>query len=85
MLKSWSVGGHPVVLDTDGYVRWVGTAGNAQQGSTFVGNNFFVGDGSKLQRIGLDGNVTRSTIWCSRILKLPPSNRPRPRRFAILN
>ena len=58
MLKAWSAGGHPVVMDTDGYVRWVGTAGNGQQGSTFVGNNFYLGDGSKLQRIGLDGAVT---------------------------
>ena len=58
MLKAWSAGAHPVVMDTDGYVRWVGTAGNGQQGSTFAGNNFYVGDGSKLQRIGLDGNVT---------------------------
>ena len=58
MLKAWSAGAHPVVLDTDGNVRWVGTAGNGQQGSTFVGNNFFLGDGSKLQRIGLDGSVT---------------------------
>ena len=58
MLKAWSAGAHPVVMDTDGYVRWVGTAGNGQQGSTFVGNNFYLGDGTKLQRIGLDGNVT---------------------------
>jgi len=58
MLKAWSAGAHPVVMDTDGNVRWVGTAGNGQQGSTFVGNKFYVGDGSKLQRIGLDGSVT---------------------------
>jgi len=58
MLKAWSAGAHPVVMDTDGYVRWVGTAGNGQQGSAFVGNNFYLGDGNKLQRMGLDGNVT---------------------------
>ncbi|MEY4367950.1 MAG: hypothetical protein RLZ28_1365, partial [Actinomycetota bacterium] len=58
MLKAWSAGAHPVVMDTDGYVRWVGTAGNGQQGSAFVGKNFYLGDGNKLQRMGLDGNVT---------------------------
>jgi len=59
MLKTVHVGAHPVVLDTDGYVRWVGTMGDAQQGSTFVGNKFYVGNGSKLSSMTLDGNVTQ--------------------------
>lgn len=58
MLKAWSAGGHPVVMDTDGYVRWIGTAGNGNQGSSFADNHFYVGDGSTLWRIGLDGSKT---------------------------
>jgi len=58
MLKTWTSGATPVVMDTDGYVRWVGTDGNGDIGSTFVGNDFYVGAGNKMRRIGLDGVVT---------------------------
>jgi len=51
MLKAWACGAHPIVMDIDGNIRWVGTAGGAQQGSTFFGGNFYVGNGSDLYRI----------------------------------
>lgn len=51
MLKAWSCGAHPIVLDIDGNIRWVGTAGSAQQGSTFFRNNFYVGNDSDLYEI----------------------------------
>lgn len=58
MLKAWSGAGHPVIMDTDGEVRWAGTAGNGNQGSIFMNNAFYVGDGSLLRRIELDGTST---------------------------
>jgi len=51
MLKAWACGAHPIVMDIDGNIRWVGTAGSAQQGSTFFRNNFYVGNGSDLYEI----------------------------------
>jgi hypothetical protein len=51
MLKAWACGAHPIVMDIDGNIRWVGTAGGAQQGSTFFRNNFYVGNGSDLYEI----------------------------------
>ena len=56
MLKAWSCGAHPIVLDIDGNIRWVGTAGGAQQGSTFFQNNFYVGNGSDLYQISPFGD-----------------------------
>jgi hypothetical protein len=51
MLKAWACGAHPIVMDIDGNLRWVGTAGGAQQGSTFFRNNFYVGNDSDLYEI----------------------------------
>lgn len=51
MLKAWACDAHPIVMDIDGNIRWVGTAGSAQQGSTFFRNNFYVGNGSDLYEI----------------------------------
>lgn len=51
MLKAWACDAHPIVMDIDGNIRWVGTAGGAQQGSTFFRNNFYVGNGSDLYEI----------------------------------
>jgi hypothetical protein len=58
MLKAWGGGTHPVVMDTDGEVRWAGTAGGGEQGSMFYKNGFYVGEGSTLRRIELDGTFT---------------------------
>ena len=51
MLKTWACDAHPIVMDIDGNIRWVGTAGSAEQGSTFFQNNFYVGNGSDLYEI----------------------------------
>jgi len=51
MLKARACGAHPIVMDIDGNLRWVGTAGGAQQGSTFFRNNFYVGNDSDLYEI----------------------------------
>jgi len=51
MLKAWACDAHPIVMDIDGNIRWAGTIGGAQQGSTFFQNNFYVGNGSDLYEI----------------------------------
>jgi hypothetical protein len=58
MLKAWAGGTQPVVMDTDGEVRWCGTAGPGNQGSIFMQNGFYVGDNSLLRRIELDGSAS---------------------------
>jgi arylsulfate sulfotransferase len=55
MLKGWVCNAHPVVMDIDGQVRWAGTAGNGEQGSSFLGNSFYLGGGSSLYKIETDG------------------------------
>ncbi|HTQ37289.1 MAG TPA: aryl-sulfate sulfotransferase [Steroidobacteraceae bacterium] len=57
----------PVVVDTDGYVRWArGKSLNAIS-SAFVDNGFLVGDGKApvLRRLELDGTSTRELIISS--------------------
>jgi arylsulfate sulfotransferase len=48
----------PVIIDTDGAVRWVGTAGVTNLSSTFYQNSIFLGAATKLYRIELDGVAT---------------------------
>jgi hypothetical protein len=57
MIKEWVLGRSPVVVDTDGEVRWFGTqAGSGTQASTFYENGFYVALGSQLWRNELDGS-----------------------------
>jgi arylsulfate sulfotransferase len=51
-------GGSPVVLDTDGNVRWAGVADVAQYTSEFFDNAVYQANGSQLLRTELDGTVT---------------------------
>lgn len=56
MMKEWVLGRSPVVIDTDGEVRWFGTQSNSPtQASTFFENSFYVALGSQLWRNELDG------------------------------
>jgi arylsulfate sulfotransferase len=53
--------GTPVVIDTDGEVRWVGAGTTSSIASTFHENSFVVGDASlRLQQLDLDGTVAVS-------------------------
>jgi arylsulfate sulfotransferase len=45
----------PVIIDTDGQVRWVGTAGVTGHSSTLFQNSVYLGAGSILYRMELDG------------------------------
>jgi arylsulfate sulfotransferase len=48
----------PAIIDTDGALRWVGTAGISFGSAIFFDNAAYLGHGSKLTRIDLDGTVT---------------------------
>ena len=47
----------PALMDTDGALRWVGTAGVTSYQSAFFDNAIYQGSGSQLLRIELDGTV----------------------------
>ena len=59
MMKSASTGSDPVVLDTDGEVRWVGVNNEPSQSSIFYKNAMYVGTGSHLTRTQLDGRYAQ--------------------------
>ena len=49
----------PVIIDTDGALRWVGTAGHGRPvPATFFDNAVYLATGPRLFRIDLDGTVT---------------------------
>jgi arylsulfate sulfotransferase len=48
----------PAIIDTDGALRWVGTAGISGGSATFFDNAVYLGHGYRLTRIDLDGTVT---------------------------
>ena len=47
----------PALMDTDGELRWVGTAGVSNGASAFFDNAIYIGQGPQLLRIELDGTV----------------------------
>jgi len=48
----------PGIIDTDGALRWVGTAGISVANAIFFDNAVYLGHGHQLSRIDLDGTVT---------------------------
>ena len=57
--------GMPVVVDTDGEVRWTGASSVAHGGSiAFEGDGFVVGDdaSSRIFRFDLDGSITQAQL-----------------------
>ena len=48
----------PAVMDTDGALRWVGTAGFNNFNVSFFQNSFFIGHGPEVYRNDLDGTVS---------------------------
>jgi hypothetical protein len=55
--------GSPVIIDTDGEVRWLGTGIPSGQASTFQDQGFYVGSRTSTQfsRVELDGSITSFT------------------------
>ena len=45
----------PVIIDTDGQVRWIGTVGSSNAPATFFQNSVYYANGAILYRIELDG------------------------------
>lgn len=54
----------PVVIDTDGNMRWVGRGVDKSISSTFTGDAFYVGspDAPQLSRLNLDGTWTQAAV-----------------------
>lgn len=59
--------GSPVVVDTDGNVRWADTGFGSSVSSIFRDNAFFIGDSTSmtLRRVDLDGIVQESRVLSS--------------------
>ncbi len=55
LLKKYCSADTPTILDTDGNVRWVGTAGIATQASLLFQNGFYLSNGTGVTRIEFDG------------------------------
>jgi hypothetical protein len=49
----------PVIIDTDGALRWVGTTGFSNNAATFFDNAAYLAVGPRLYRIELDGAFTQ--------------------------
>jgi arylsulfate sulfotransferase len=56
----------PIIIDSDGALRWVGTAGISVGSFIFFDNAAYLGHGSQLSRIDLDGTVTVVGDYSSR-------------------
>ncbi len=56
----------PVILDTDGNVRWVGTADDFDRHAIFYDNAVYLSDGPRLLRIEMDGTVNVLADYTSR-------------------
>ena len=55
MVKEYCDKNSPLILDTDGNVRWVGTDGGTP-GVTLIGNSFYIANGSGVDRMEFDGS-----------------------------
>jgi arylsulfate sulfotransferase len=58
MIKGACSSFSPAIIDTDGALRWVGTANAMSYSATFFENAIYQTDGTSLYRIDLDGSVT---------------------------
>jgi len=58
MVKGSCSNFEPAIIDTDGALRWVGTAGLSIGNATFFDNAVYLGHGHQLTRIDLDGTAT---------------------------
>ena len=58
MVKGSCSNFEPAIIDTDGALRWVGTAGISAGSVIFFDNAAYLGHGHQLSRIDLDGTVT---------------------------
>ncbi len=55
----------PIVIDTDGEVRWIGTANISTQDVEQFDNAFYLGSGNSLFRTEFDGSTTEVANYSS--------------------
>jgi arylsulfate sulfotransferase len=58
LLKNYADPNTPIIIDTDGEIRWVGTAGVGAQNCILFDNAFYVTSGTSLLRTEFDGVTT---------------------------
>ena len=58
LLRNFATANTPVIIDTDGEVRWAGTAGTASQSAIFFQNGIYVYSGTSLVRQEFDGTFS---------------------------
>lgn len=56
--------GSPVIVDTDGEIRWVARGVASSESSAFVGDAFIIADNTKpeVYRLGLDGTLSQMSL-----------------------
>ena len=57
-LKSFEAANSPLILDTDGELRWAGTANVESSSAILYDNGIYVADGTMVLRMEFDGTVT---------------------------
>src|SRR5262249_13234403 len=59
--------GTPVIVDTDGEIRWIGSGVSGSTSTVFVGDGFVIGDGTAptIHHVGLGGTVTQAPLQSS--------------------
>ena len=59
--------GSPVIVDTDGEIRWTAPGTSNSQSSVFVGDSFIIGNNQQpiVYRLGLDGNFSQMSLPAS--------------------
>ena len=65
MIKGFCNNFEPVIIDTDGALRWVGTGGFSVGSAIFFDNAVYLGVSHQLFRIDLDGTVTELADYSS--------------------
>lgn len=65
LLRNFASANTPVIVDTDGEVRWVGTAGTASQSAIFFQGGIYVYSGTSLVRQELDGTFATLANYSS--------------------
>lgn len=57
----------PIIVDTDGEIRWEAPGVSDSLSSAFVGGSFIIGDATQpaVYRLGLDGSLTRTSLSAS--------------------
>jgi len=65
MIKGWAAPISPIIVDTDGEVRWIGTAGLKSVPAIFYDNSIFLSNGSTVLRMQLDGAYYNFTDYTS--------------------